>query len=151
MTPEIAASLGVSTPHGALVTPGRPRLAGGPRGAAVGDLILKAGGRDVGDPAALEYRLAVAGIGNEVALEVWRDGVTMALSVAAEAEPELDESDLTVLGGNSPLTGAVVADLTAIAGRPPGHPKGRRRAPSSSTSSRARRRRASASGRATSW
>ena len=68
----------------------------------------------MGDPAGLEYRLAVAGIGNEVALEVWRDGVTMALSVAAEAEPELDESDLTLLGGNSPLTGAVVADLTAM-------------------------------------
>jgi S1-C subfamily serine protease len=30
-----------------------------------------------------------------------------------EAAPELDEADLTLLGGRSPLTGAVVADLTA--------------------------------------
>jgi Do/DeqQ family serine protease len=114
VTPEIAASLGVSTPHGALVRQVDPDSPAERAGLRSGDLILKAGGRDVGDPAGLEYRLAVAGIGKEVALEVWRDGVTMALSVAAEAEPQLDEDDLTVLGGNSPLTGAVITDLTSF-------------------------------------
>ena len=41
---------------------------GGKAGLKVGDLILKAGDRDVGDAAAFDYRLAVAGIGNPVAL-----------------------------------------------------------------------------------
>ena len=84
----------------------------------MGDLILRAAGRDVGSPAALDYRLAVAGIGNIVELQVWRDGVTLALSVVPEAEPQLDESDLMLLGGESPLTGAIVADFSsALAGR----------------------------------
>ena len=34
------------------------------------------------------------------------------VTVRAEAQPEIDEADLLLLGGRSPLTGAVVADLT---------------------------------------
>ena len=112
VTPEIAASLGVSTPRGALVThvdAGSPAERGGLR---VGDLIIGAADRDVANPTALDYRLAVAGIGQPLDLEVWRDGATVALTVTAEAEPELDEDDLTLLGGRSPLSGAVMADLT---------------------------------------
>ncbi len=82
-------------------------------GLKVGDLILKAGDRDVGDAASFDYRLAVAGIGNPVALTIWRDGVETAVNVVPEAEPQLSEADMTLLGGRSPLTGAVVADLTA--------------------------------------
>ena len=37
----------------------------------------------------------------------------MPFNVVAEAEPQLDEGDLTLIGGRSPLTGAVVADLSA--------------------------------------
>jgi S1-C subfamily serine protease len=113
VTPDIAASLGIAAPRGALVS---HLDAGSPAeraGLLVGDLIMRVDGRDIADPATLDYRLAIAGIGEEVALEIWRDGVTVPLTVRVEAEPELDEGDLTLLGGRSPLTGAVVADLTA--------------------------------------
>jgi S1-C subfamily serine protease len=113
VTPDIAASLGVSAPHGALVTEVDRGSPAEKAGLEPGDLILSASGRDIGDPTALNYRLAVAGIGKPVDLAVWRDGTTVALSVVPEAEPELDENDLTLIGGNSPLTGAVVADLTS--------------------------------------
>jgi Do/DeqQ family serine protease len=113
VTPDIAASLGVATPHGALVSEVERGSPAEKAGLEPGDLILRAAGRDVGDPAALDYRLAVAGIGNPVDLEVWRDGVTVALKVTPEAEPQLAENDLVVLGGRGPLSGAVVADLSA--------------------------------------
>jgi S1-C subfamily serine protease len=118
VTPDIAASLGLAVPQGALVRQVDPDSPGAKAGLQVGDLILRAAGRDIGSPAALDYRLAVAGIGNIVELQVWRDGVTLALSVVPEAEPQLDESDLMLLGGESPLTGAVVADFSSVlAGR----------------------------------
>ncbi|MGH6923138.1 MAG: PDZ domain-containing protein, partial [Propylenella sp.] len=44
---------------------------------------------------------------------LWREGSTVEVNVVPEAEPQLDEADLTLLGGRSPLTGAVVADLSA--------------------------------------
>jgi S1-C subfamily serine protease len=55
----------------------------------------------------------VTGIGSAVTLQVWRDGTTIPISVTPEAEPQLNEADLTLIGGRSPLTGAVVADLSA--------------------------------------
>jgi Do/DeqQ family serine protease len=113
VTADIAASLGISAPHGALVRQVDAGSPGETAGLQVGDLIMRAGGRDIADPAGLDYRLAVAGIGSSLDLEVWRNGETIALSVVAEAEPQLDEGDFMLLGGRSPLTGAVVADLSA--------------------------------------
>ncbi len=113
ITPEIASSLGLSAPRGALVTHVDASSPAEKAGIKVGDLILKAGGREVADAASFDYRIAVAGIGNSVALSVWRDGRESAVNVVAKAEPQLSESDLTLIGGRSPLTGAVVADLNA--------------------------------------
>jgi Do/DeqQ family serine protease len=113
LTPEIASSLGLASPRGALVTHVDDGSPGGEAGLKVGDLILKAGDSEIGDAATFDYRLTVAGIGNPVALTVWRDGAESIVNVVAVAEPELNESDLTLIGGRSPLTGAVVADLNA--------------------------------------
>jgi len=113
LTKDIASSLGLASARGALVHRVDKDSPGEKAGLKVGDLILKAGDREIGGAAAFDYRLAVAGIGNSLALEVWRDGATMQVNVVAGAEPKLDEADLTLIGGRSPLTGAVVADLSA--------------------------------------
>jgi Do/DeqQ family serine protease len=113
LTPEIASSLGLASPRGALITSVEKDSPAGKAGLKVGDLILKAGDRDVGDAASFDYRLAVTGVGNPMAITIWRDGTESTINVVAEAEPQLSESDLTLLGGRSPLTGAVVADLNA--------------------------------------
>ena len=116
VTADIAASLGLAAPHGALVTQVDAGSPGEKAGIRVGDLIVAAADREVANPAALDYRLAIAGIGNAVDLQVWREGETISLAVVPESEPQLDEADLTRLGGRSPLTGAVVADIsTALA------------------------------------
>ena len=113
VTQEIAASLGLATPQGALVTHVDKDSPAARAGLQVGDLIVKAGDSDIRDATSFDYRLAVAGIDNALDLAVWRDGETLAVNVVPEAEPQLDEADLTLLGGRSPLTGAVVADLSA--------------------------------------
>ncbi len=113
VTPDIASSLGLQSPHGAIISHVDQDSPAEKAGLKVGDLITKAGDRDVGDAAAFDYRLAVAGIGNSMALTAWRDGAEKVFNVVAEAEPELSEADLTLIGGHSPLTGAVVADLDA--------------------------------------
>jgi S1-C subfamily serine protease len=84
VTADIAASLGLTAPNGALVIQVDPDSPGEKAGLRVGDLIQRAGGRDVGDPAALEYRLAVVGVGTAVELECWRDGQAVKLSVVPE-------------------------------------------------------------------
>jgi Do/DeqQ family serine protease len=118
VTQDIAASLGVAAPQGALVTEVTPESPAEAAGLKPGDLILGVAGLSVPNKTGLDYRLAVAGVGKALALQVWRDGVTLALSITPQAEPELAEDDLTLLKGRSPLSGAVVADLSpALADR----------------------------------
>jgi Do/DeqQ family serine protease len=113
VTQDIAASLGLVRPQGALITNIEKDSPAARAGLKVGDLILKAGNSEVGDAASFGYRLAVTGIGNPMELQVWREGETLEVSTNVEAEPQLHEADLTLIGGRSPLTGAVVADLSA--------------------------------------
>jgi serine protease Do len=74
LTPEIAESLGVSDKQGALVaslTPGGPSERAGLR---TGDLILKVDGRDVASASDLTRRVGLVRPGEEVRLQVKRDG-----------------------------------------------------------------------------
>jgi S1-C subfamily serine protease len=113
VTPEIASSLGLTSPRGALITHVDDGSPAAKAGLKVGDLIRKAGDRDIADSASFDYRLAVSGIGSSMPLTIWRDGEERVIPVVTDAEPQLQESDLTLIGGRSPLTGAVVADLNA--------------------------------------
>lgn len=112
VTSEIASSLGLAAARGALVTEIDAGSPADKAGMKAGDVILSVGGRDVDNPAALDYRLTVAGTGSPVELKVWRDGKNLPLSVSPKTEPELTDADLTVLGGRGPLSGAVVANLS---------------------------------------
>ena len=114
VTPEIALSLGLRSPSGALVTRvdrGSPAERAGIR---VGDLIVAVAGWEVRTPQALNYRLAIAGVGQTVELAILRDGQTVSARLSPEAEPELSEDDLVLLEGESPLAGAIIADVTTV-------------------------------------
>jgi Do/DeqQ family serine protease len=112
VTQQVAESLGLSRAHGALVNSvasGSPAEKGGLK---VGDVVLAVDGVTVDDADALNYRLATAGIGHSTKLDLFRGGKQMSVTVALERAPEAIAPDEHVLGGNSPFTGAKVANLS---------------------------------------
>ena len=112
VTSDIARSLGLSRPRGALVTRVIPKSPAAIGGLRVGDLVIGVGKRDVQSPAALEYRLALFEIGRQVRLRVRRRGEELRIPVRLERPPETVEPDLQLITGRSPLAGAKVANLS---------------------------------------
>jgi len=112
VTSEIAESMSLDRPAGALVaqvSKGGPAEAGGLK---TGDVITAVGGMAVSDPEEFGYRFATKPLGGTVDLDVQRAGsrqtVTVALAPAAETTP----ADETTLAGSSPLTGLTVVNLS---------------------------------------
>ncbi len=108
VTPEIAASLGLERPRGVLVQEVRDGSPADKAGIRPGDVIVSVDGRDIPDPPALGYRLAIASIGDEVRVDLVRNGERLTTNATLEAEPSLDEGQILV-GGNGPLAGATLA------------------------------------------
>jgi serine protease Do len=81
VTPELAESLGLGTPRGALVA---ETTSGGPAEAAgmkAQDVILSFDGREVKDSRALPRVIAESEIGKTAPIEIWRDRQSMTLSI----------------------------------------------------------------------
>ncbi|TDI57460.1 MAG: DegQ family serine endoprotease [Alphaproteobacteria bacterium] len=112
VTPDIARSLGLNRPRGALVTRVSPDSPAALAGLRVGDLVLSIGNREVQNPAAVEYRLALYEIGARVRLKVLRRGEELRMAVRLERPPETVDPDLHLITGRSPLAGARVANLS---------------------------------------
>ena len=111
VTPEIADSLGLKRPSGALVASLIPNGAAARAGLRVSDLIVSIDGQDVDDPNAFDYRFATKPLGGHAKLSVLRGGREQSLSVALESAPELPRDEL-VLTTRSPFLGAKVWNLS---------------------------------------
>jgi len=112
LTSEIAESVGLDRPSGALVA---AILEDGPAdvaGLKVGDVILTLDGKSVAHADALGYRLATAGTGRSVTLSVLSRNERKELTLALAPAPEVPARDVLVVGGRSPFTGAEVANLS---------------------------------------
>ena len=112
VTSEIAASLGMSRPRGALVTSVTP---GGPAdqaGIAAGDVILVMNGNRIEHVDALGYRLATVGIGNTANLRILSRGNRREVSINLMAAPETVPREETDMPRDSALGGARVANLS---------------------------------------
>jgi Do/DeqQ family serine protease len=115
---EIAESLGLGTPTGALVTKITRGSAADRAGLRVGDVVLKMDGIAVQHPDALGYRLSTRGIGKIAKFEVLSRNQRRTLQVLLEAAPASSPSDEQEVSGNNPFSGAVVSTLTpALADR----------------------------------
>lgn len=87
VTADIAPSLGMSAPHGALITdlaPGGPAERAGLRS---GDVITAVGGQRIDDPSAFNFRLATRPLGETVKLGWVRGGVEQEIDFLVEAAP----------------------------------------------------------------
>jgi serine protease Do len=111
VTAEIAKALGLAKIGGVIIKqiqPGGPADIGGLK---VNDIILKIDGREIADVQDLRFRLATYTVGGTAKLLVMRDKREFEVDVPLRATAETTGSSTTVRG-QSPFTGAQVAQLT---------------------------------------
>ncbi|HLH94796.1 MAG TPA: DegQ family serine endoprotease [Xanthobacteraceae bacterium] len=111
VTPEIADSLGLKRPTGALVASlaaGSPAARGGLK---TGDLITSIDGQEIEDPNAFDYRFATKSLGGSARLGIIRSGREATVTVALEPLPDTPHDEL-VIEGRSPFQGAKVSNLS---------------------------------------
>src|SRR5215468_8241111 len=117
VTPEIAESLGIKRPAGALIASVTPTGPAARAGLKTSDLIVAIDGQPVEDANAFDYRFATKPIGGTARLGVVRAGKELALNVALEAAPDTPHEEL-VIASPSPFQGAKVSNLSpALADR----------------------------------
>ncbi|WP_193335656.1 Do family serine endopeptidase [Devosia beringensis] len=119
---DIAASLGMAAPHGALITEVAPDGPAARAGFASGDVIVSVDGTAVNDPSSFNFRLATKPIGEVAALERLRGGVTEPVGFTVEAAPVLDDSQRASITGNSRFGGTSVAQVNPALAEAKGMP-----------------------------
>jgi len=111
VTPDIADSLSLKRPAGALiasVVPGGPAAQAGLK---PGDLIVSVDGQPVDDPNAFDYRFATKPVGGSARLSVLRMGRDMNVTVTLSTAPDTPRDEITIRS-RSPFAGATVANLS---------------------------------------
>lgn len=113
MTAEIAETLGINPPRGALVQRVFDETPAAKAGLKRGDVILDIDGKEVTDAQTLRYVMATIAVGRSVPLRVLRRGDAITLSLPIRYAPENKATKPVTLKGASPLTGTVVRDIAA--------------------------------------
>src|SRR5215467_946245 len=111
VTPEIADSIGLKRPSGALVA---NVAADGPAaraGIKTGDVIVGIDGTVVDDPNSLDYRFATKPLGGNAQVTLLRQGCEAAVTVVLQTAPELPREEVDI-HTRSPFLGAKVANLS---------------------------------------
>ena len=111
VTPEIADSLGLKRPAGALVASVAPTGPAARAGLKTSDLIVAVDGQPVEDANAFDYRFATKAIGGSARLGVVRAGQEITVNVILEALPDSAHDEL-VIASASPFQGAKVSNLS---------------------------------------
>ena len=111
VTSEIADSLGLKHPGGALVA---SVVSDGPAaraGMKTGDLIMTIDGVTVDDPAAFEYRFATKPLGGTAKVGLLRQGKETVIALPLQGLPDTPRDEVEIKG-HSPFLGAKVANLS---------------------------------------
>jgi Do/DeqQ family serine protease len=111
VTPEIAETLGLPRPAGALVTNVAPNSPAAKAGMKVSDLIMSIDGQSVDDPNGFDYRFATQPLGGSVEIGVRRQNVMIKLKVPLEVAPDTNRDEI-VIKSRSPFQGARVANIS---------------------------------------
>jgi Do/DeqQ family serine protease len=111
VTADIADSMGLKRPAGALVA---SVVQGGPAtraGLKAGDVILTVDGQPVDDVNAFDYRFATKPLGGTAKLGVLREGHDLTMAVALQTAPDTPRDEV-VIHSRSPFSGAKIANLS---------------------------------------
>jgi len=112
VTRDIADSLGLDRPVGAVVASVEPGAPAAKAGLVSGDVIVAVDGRPVEDAASVDFRIGVKPIGGLASLTVVRGGKRLVLPMKLEGPPETTPRDAVRLKNRSPLQGAEVENLS---------------------------------------
>jgi len=113
VTSDLARSLGLPLPQGALVADVWPNGPAARAGLRQGDVILQADGRPIVDAAALNYAIQTRRPGESIPLQIRRgDGREQTVTLRAEAAPATPARDERTLAGRHPFDGATVVNLS---------------------------------------
>jgi Do/DeqQ family serine protease len=111
VTPEIAESLGLKRPSGALVA---NLAANGPAaraGIKTGDVIVSIDGTMVDDPNSFDYRFATKPLGGSAQVGLLRQGHDVAVPIGLQTAPDTPREEVEI-HARSPFLGATVANLS---------------------------------------
>jgi S1-C subfamily serine protease len=111
VTPEIAETLGLKLPSGALVASVVANSPASRAGLKSSDLIVAIDGQTIEDPNAFDYRFATRPLGGSSQIDVQRAGKNLKLTVALETAPDSGRNEI-VLTGRSPFQGARVSNIS---------------------------------------
>ncbi|HEY2752702.1 Do family serine endopeptidase [Phenylobacterium sp.] len=112
VTPDIAKSMGLATPSGALVADVWPGGAAARGGLKQGDVVTSVDGTAVVDAAALNYAVGNHRPGESVRVDVRRGGAEQKLTIPAEPAPATPARDEQQIAGRNPFEGATVVNLS---------------------------------------
>jgi S1-C subfamily serine protease len=111
VTPEIAESLGLKRPSGALVASVAANSPAARAGMRAGDLITSIDGLEVDDPNAFDYRFATKTLGGTARVGLLRHGEETVVAVPLESLPDTPRKEVEIKG-HSPFVGATVIALS---------------------------------------
>jgi len=112
VTAQIAESLGMPRPTGALVSSVAPDGPAGKAGLKPGDVVLTMNGATIEHADALSYRLATQSVGAKAEMQVLSQGEEKTVSVELIRAPEGAAEEPVTIRGRNPFAGAKVAELS---------------------------------------
>ncbi len=111
VTTDIADSMGLARPSGALVASVADGSPAAKAGLKSGDLIVTIDGATVEDPNAFGYRFATKPLGGTAQLGIVRQGRSTTLTIALQSLPDTPLQEIEIKS-HSPFSGATVANLS---------------------------------------
>ncbi len=111
VTPDIADSMNLKRPSGALIASVRRDSPAARAGLKPGDLIVSIDGQSVADTNTFDYRFATKPLGGTAKLGIVRNGREETATIALVTAPDRPRDEITIQS-RSPFSGAKVANLS---------------------------------------
>lgn len=111
VTADIADSIGLDPPHGALITEIAPGSTADKSGFKAGDVILSVDGAAVDQASNFDYRIATKPVGETAKIGFWRDHKEQELDVTLAAAPA-DSGQIVQIDGDTRFAGTTVETLS---------------------------------------
>lgn len=112
VTNDLAQSLGLLRPRGAIVSELWPGGAAEQAGLERGDVLIAVDGTDINDEAGARFRFATRTIGETADITVLRGGDELTFEVVAMPAPGLEEGESLQVDGANPLRGSELIELS---------------------------------------